>query len=44
MLQWLQEWYLEQCDREWEHEYGIKIGTLDNPGWTITIDLAYAHI
>jgi Immunity protein 53 len=36
----LQEWYLEQCNDEWEHDYGVTIGTLDNPGWTVRIDLA----
>jgi Immunity protein 53 len=35
----LQNWYLSQCDEDWEHSYGIKIDTLDNPGWTIEIDL-----
>jgi hypothetical protein len=35
----LEEWYLQRCDGEWEHSYGIKIDTLDNPGWTIKIDL-----
>ena len=35
----LQEWYLAQCDEEWEHVYGITIRTLDNPGWTLDIDL-----
>jgi Immunity protein 53 len=36
----LQRWYLEQCDGRWEHDYGVKIDTLDNPGWTMDIDLA----
>ena len=27
---WLQEWYKNQCDGDWEHEYGIKIER-----WTI---------
>jgi len=36
---WLQAWYATQCNGEWEHEYGIKIDTLDNPGWSVTIDL-----
>lgn len=40
VLQELQTWYLAQCDEDWEHDYGISIGTLDNPGWLITIDLA----
>lgn len=35
----LQEWYLEQCDGDWEHEFGVKIETLDNPGWSLHIDL-----
>lgn len=35
----LQKWYADQCDGDWEHQHGIKIDTLDNPGWTITIDL-----
>ncbi|WP_327358493.1 immunity 53 family protein [Streptomyces sp. NBC_01304] len=36
---WLQRWYTEQCDGDWEHSWGIKIGPLDNPGWTVAIDL-----
>jgi hypothetical protein len=44
MIEWLQKWYLEQCDGGWEHEYGITIGTLDNPGWTLDIDLAFTHL
>lgn len=35
----LQDWYFSHCDSEWEHGYGIKIDTLDNPGWTICVDL-----
>ena len=38
-LAWLMEWYAEQCNGDWEHTYGIKIETLDNPGWSITIDI-----
>ena len=36
---WLQQWYRDQCNLTWEHEYGITIKTLDNPGWSVTIDL-----
>ncbi|MBI1927369.1 immunity 53 family protein [Candidatus Poribacteria bacterium] len=39
ILQWLQNWYFQQCDDNWEHNYGIKIDTLDNPGWSVEIDL-----
>jgi hypothetical protein len=36
----LTEWYLAQCNGEWEHRYGITIESLDNPGWRLRIDLA----
>lgn len=36
----LQQWYLQQCDEDWEHTYGVRIETLDNPGWCLEIDLA----
>jgi hypothetical protein len=39
VLQELQSWYECQCDGEWEHQHGIHIDTLDNPGWTVEIDL-----
>ena len=38
-LGWLARWYADHCDGDWEHSYGIEIGTLDNPGWTLKIDL-----
>jgi len=38
-LEWLMAWYAHHCDGDWEHQYGVSIETLDNPGWTITIDL-----
>nr|WP_288836395.1 immunity 53 family protein [uncultured Flavobacterium sp.] len=40
LLSRLQNWYLTNCDGDWEHSYGISIGTLDNPGWIVKIDLA----
>ncbi|TGN21626.1 immunity 53 family protein [Empedobacter tilapiae] len=39
MIDWLQNWYESQCDGDWEHYYGIKIETLDNPGWDISVDI-----
>lgn len=38
-LKWIEEWYLKQCDGDWEHQYGVRINTLDNPGWSVTINL-----
>ena len=35
----LQAWYQQQCNGEWEHQHGVKIDTLDNPGWKVEIDL-----
>jgi hypothetical protein len=36
----IQDWYKLNCNGDWEHSYGYSISTLDNPGWTIRIDLA----
>jgi hypothetical protein len=35
----MQEWYKKNCNSDWEHNYGIKIEILDNPGWALTIDI-----
>jgi hypothetical protein len=36
---WLQGWYAAHCNGDWEHQNGIEIGTLDNPGGTFQVDL-----
>src|SRR4051812_17526431 len=35
----LQRWYAAQHDGEWEHGFGVRIDTLDNPGWSLTVDV-----
>ena len=40
VLEELQNWYKSQCGENWEDVYGVEIKTLDNPGWSITIDLS----
>ncbi len=40
LLTWLEEWYTNNCNGDWEHSYGITIESTDNPGWCITIDLS----
>jgi hypothetical protein len=35
----LSSWYLAQCDGDWEHDSGVHIDTLDNPGWMVDINL-----
>jgi len=39
MLEELESWYYSNCNKDWEHQFGIKIDTLDNPGWRVEIDL-----
>ena len=38
-LQELQAWYKAQCDGDWEHGHGVTISTLDNPGWSLVVNL-----
>lgn len=38
-LTWLTRWYASQCNGSWEHQNGVKLDTLDNPGWILTINL-----
>lgn len=40
LIELLQAWYVRECNGDWEHSFGVKIETLDNPGWLVTIDLA----
>jgi hypothetical protein len=40
VLERLQAWYEAQCNGDWEHQHGVRIETLDNPGWSVKIDLA----
>jgi hypothetical protein len=36
----LQNWYESNCNGGWETAFGVKIDTLSNPGWSVTIDLS----
>lgn len=38
------DWYQRHCDDSWEHQYGLKLETLDNPGWLLTIDLIHTDL
>lgn len=44
IIKWLEDWYKRQCDGEWEHEYTIRIESLDNPGWLVKIGLKYTEL
>ena len=39
ILEDVQRWYAAQCDGDWEHGFGLSISTLDNPGWSVRINL-----
>lgn len=36
-LEFLTTWFARQCDGDWEHDLGIRIETLDNPGWSVDV-------
>jgi hypothetical protein len=38
-IEWLQGWYHSHCDGDWEHDRRIRISTLDNPGWSLYVNL-----
>lgn len=40
ILDWIQEWLAQNCDGDWEHAQNFTITTIDNPGWSVTINLA----
>ena len=44
VMAWLETWYVSQCDGDWEHEWGIRIDTADNPGWSVDIDLEHTEL
>lgn len=39
MIEWLQKWYSDHCDGDWEHEHPISLISLDNPRWSLSIDV-----
>ncbi|AZP23332.1 hypothetical protein EJC51_19160 [Streptomyces aquilus] len=43
-MRFVQAWYAANCDGEWEHEFGIKMATSDNPGWHIEIDVSETEL
>jgi hypothetical protein len=38
-LDQLQSWYHSQCDGDWEHDERIRIKTLENSDWHLTINI-----
>jgi hypothetical protein len=40
----LQQWYADHLDGEWEHQNGVRIETLDNPGWSLSVDIGETEL
>lgn len=40
----LQSWYAEMCNGDWEHTYGVSIGNIDNPGWSLKVELTDTYL
>ncbi len=38
-LERIQSWFVARCDGSWEHQHGINIATIDNPGWFVEVDV-----
>lgn len=38
-LKWLEGWFESHSDDEWEQTHGLKIESIDTPGWRVTISL-----
>jgi hypothetical protein len=43
-IEWLESWYRAHCNGDWEHQNGIRITTLDNPGWSLDVDLGETEL
>ena len=40
----LSDWYERQCVDEWYEDHGVQIDTLDNPGWSLFVDLESTNL
>lgn len=38
-VSFLEAWFTAQSNGDWEHDTGIRIETLDNPGWRLRVNL-----
>jgi Immunity protein 53 len=38
-LEWLEGWYQQQCDGDWENRQGLRLESLRRPGWRLIISL-----
>lgn len=38
-LSWLQTWFADNCDGEWEKQCGVTLTTTEDPGWFLSLPL-----
>ena len=43
-LEQIERWYRSVCDGDWEHTYGIFISNIDNPGWSLKVELKDTYL
>ncbi len=43
-IAFLQRWFSVHCDGDWEHGSGIKLSSLENPGWSLEVNLLGAEL
>jgi hypothetical protein len=44
LLAKLQHWYKDMCNDDWEHTYGVFISNIDNPGWSLKVELKDTYL
>lgn len=44
ILDWIQHWFKNNCDGEWEHNEIIQITNIKNPGWEVEIDISKTSV
>ncbi len=44
LLAKIQSWYVAMCNDDWEHTYGIFISNIDNPGWSLKVELKDTYL
>jgi len=40
----LEGWLANHSNGDWEHQYGVRIESLDNPGWSVYVDLTQTEL
>lgn len=38
-IKWIEGWYRQQSDGDWEHSFGVKMDIVDNPRWSVEINI-----